>query len=257
MSISRFIIKIKRRDTPFYDALYRIARKLQRVEMPYLRGWHDFLYYERSFRLNVWRTFFRVFYYQPLFRSRCIECGNNLHIYHSGQGLPCIEGEVRIFIGNDVKLLDHITIASLTIAENPTLVVGDNTDISQPVAILVGNKIEIGSNCLIGCTLIADNPGHRLDYRERFQRLDKDRIGKVKIGDYVWAASESMIIGNVTVGVGAVIGARAVVTKDVPPFCVVTGNPARIAKKLELPLEMISNIGEDQYEKYLSAKIGE
>lgn len=256
MGISTFIARIKRRETPFYDRLFRIAKRIRLFEAPYVRGWHDILYYERSFRINAWRTLWRIFYYQPLFRSRCASCGDNLHIYHSGQGLPCIEGDLGIFVGDNVKLYDHITLASLTIARNPRLVIGDGTDISTPVSILVGNEIEIGSNCMIGCTLITDNPGHRVEYFQRDEKLDADRIGRVKIGDYVWAAMQSIIVGNVSVGFGAVIGARAVVTRDVPPFCVVTGNPAKIVKKLEFPEDMIDTLGEDEYRKYLDVTVG-
>ncbi|MCK4236101.1 MAG: hypothetical protein KAX38_03205 [Candidatus Krumholzibacteria bacterium] len=92
-----------------------------------------------------------------------------------------MEGDLRIFVGDNVKLYDRITLASLTIARNPRLVIGNDTDISTPISILVGNEIEIGSNCMIGCTLITDNPGHRVEYTERYEKLDADRIGLVTI----------------------------------------------------------------------------
>lgn len=257
MGIAEFITKIKKRETPLYDGLYRTAKALRRTEVRYIPGLHDLLYAEKGFRINAWRTFWRIIYHQPLFRSRCTECGGNLHIYHSGQGLPWIEGSIEIHVGKDVKLYDRITMAALTVGERPRLVIGDSTDISTPMTILVGNEVKIGSHCLLGCTLITDNPGHRLDYRERHEKLDRDKIGRVVIGDYVWAALQSLIIGSVTVGFGAVIGARAVVTRDVPPFCVVAGNPARIVKKLSFPEEMVDEIGGDQYESYLNAKLGD
>ena len=53
------------------------------------------------------------------------------------------------------------------------------------------------------------------------------------IGDDVWIAEGATLLGGITVGDGAVIGAHAVVTKDVPPRTVVAGNPARILKELE------------------------
>lgn len=255
MRLSEFIIKIRRRETPFYDRLYRIAYNLRRFEIGYVPGWHDFLYHERNIRINAWRTFWRIMYHQPLFRSRTARCGKNLHIYHSGQGSPCIEGNLEVIIGNDVRLYDRITLAGLTVGKNPRLVIGDNTDISQPITIVVGNEVVIGSNCLIGCTLISDNPGHNLDYAERFNKLSDDQIGRVEIADCVWAALQSIIVGRVKIGFGAVIGARSVVTKDIPPFCVVIGNPARIVKKMEFPKEMVNELGEDQYEQYLCAQV--
>ena len=50
--------------------------------------------------------------------------------------------------------------------------------------------------------------------------------GSVLIGNDVWIASEAIIMSGVTIGDGAVIGARAVVTKDVLPYTIVAGNPA-------------------------------
>jgi acetyltransferase-like isoleucine patch superfamily enzyme len=255
MNIAEFITKIKRRETPFYDRLYRIAKVLRKFEIPYVPGFHDFLYHERNFRINAWRTFWRIIYCQPLFRSRCVSCGRNLHIYHSGQGLPLIQGDLQIVIGDNVHVYDRITLAALTVGNKPKLIVGDNTDISTRITILVGSEVAIGSSCMIGCTLITDNPGHNFEYKERLDKLKKEKIGKVFIGNRVWAALDSMIIGNVRIGDGAVIGARAVVTKDVPPFCVVTGNPTSIVKKLPFPEEMIARLGREEYQKYLDAKV--
>jgi len=248
--------RIRIRETPFYDGLYRFAKRVRGIEVLYVPGWHDALYHERSFRINAWRTFWRVIYYQPMFRSRCARCGSNLHIYHSGQGLPYIAGDLEIVIGDGVSFYDRSTLVGLTVGERPRIVIGDNTDISQPITIIAGNEVHIGSNCLIGCSMISDNPGHNLVYDHRFQKLDRAKIGRIQIGDYVWAALQSVIAGNVSVGFGAVIGARTVVTKDVPPFCVVAGNPMRIVKKMEFPHEMISGLGEDAYERYQRAHIG-
>ena len=81
------------------------------------------------------------------------------------------------------------------------------------------------------------------------EKVDLERVGRIRIGDYAWAGHSSMIIGNVDVGEGAVIAAAAVVTKDVPPFCVVAGNPARLVKKLPFPAEMREKLGEEAYRK--------
>ncbi|MEJ0104613.1 MAG: CatB-related O-acetyltransferase [Bacteroidota bacterium] len=54
--------------------------------------------------------------------------------------------------------------------------------------------------------------------------------GKIIIGDDVWIGTEAFILPGVNIGKGAIIGARAVVSQDIPPYAVVTGNPARIVK---------------------------
>lgn len=52
--------------------------------------------------------------------------------------------------------------------------------------------------------------------------------GDVKIGNDVWLGLDAIILSGVTIGDGAVIGARALVTKDVPPYAIVSGIPAKI-----------------------------
>lgn len=54
--------------------------------------------------------------------------------------------------------------------------------------------------------------------------------GDTVIGHDVWLGSQSLILSGVTIGHGAVVAARAVVTKDVPPYAIVAGNPARVVR---------------------------
>jgi maltose O-acetyltransferase len=58
-----------------------------------------------------------------------------------------------------------------------------------------------------------------------------DKGGDVIIGDKVWIAYRAIILPGVTIGEGAVVGAGAVVTKDVEPYTIVAGNPAKVIKK--------------------------
>jgi galactoside O-acetyltransferase len=58
----------------------------------------------------------------------------------------------------------------------------------------------------------------------------------IRICDYAWLGFDVVVLKGVTIGEGAIVGARAVVTKDVPPWTIVAGNPARVAK--EIPSEL-------------------
>ena len=58
-----------------------------------------------------------------------------------------------------------------------------------------------------------------------------DNKGDIIIGNDVWIGFEAVILAGVTIGDGAIIGARAVVTKDVPPYTIVGGIPAKPIKK--------------------------
>lgn len=54
--------------------------------------------------------------------------------------------------------------------------------------------------------------------------------GPIEVGHDVWIGTEAMVLPGITIGHGAVVAARAVVTRDVPPYAVVAGNPARVVR---------------------------
>ncbi|MCJ2013772.1 CatB-related O-acetyltransferase [Methylobacterium sp. J-076] len=108
-----------------------------------------------------------------------------------------------------------------------------------------GRKLTIGRYCSIADRVeILLGGDHRLDWastypfaamRGHFPGADAPEDyhssrGDVVIGHDVWLGSGCMILSGVTVGHGAVVAARAVVTRDVPPYGVVAGNPARVVR---------------------------
>ncbi|WP_421718520.1 type B chloramphenicol O-acetyltransferase [Algiphilus sp.] len=105
------------------------------------------------------------------------------------------------------------------------------------------DRLIIGSFCSIGSGasfIMAGNQGHRPDWVSTFpffymmeepafaEACDGfERAGDTIVGSDVWIGAEAMILPGVTIGHGAVIGSRAVVTKDVEAYAIVGGNPAR------------------------------
>jgi maltose O-acetyltransferase len=83
-------------------------------------------------------------------------------------------------------------------------------------------KITIGSDVSIGPEASILTLGHDPQSPDF-----ADRGGDVVIGDRVWIGYRAIVLPGVTIGEGAVVGAGAVVTKDVDPFAIVAGNPAR------------------------------
>jgi acetyltransferase-like isoleucine patch superfamily enzyme len=90
-----------------------------------------------------------------------------------------------------------------------------------------GGRIIIGDRCTIthGCIILSHDRA-----KKRIDPTDKGQ-GTVRIGNDVFVGVNSVILRDVTIGDYAIIGAGAVVTKDVPPQVVVAGNPARIIKE--------------------------
>jgi len=118
-----------------------------------------------------------------------------------------------------------------TLRPQAELIIGDSVSISG-ATISVAKKITIGNNVLIGTgVIITDSDSHPIHFVDR--ETSKEAIAQeVRIGDEVFIGARAIILKGVTVGMGAVIGAGSVVTKDVSTFTVVAGNPAHWVKTL-------------------------
>ncbi|TKB58605.1 type B chloramphenicol O-acetyltransferase [Ferrimonas aestuarii] len=107
------------------------------------------------------------------------------------------------------------------------------------------DKLRIGSFCSIGSGavfMMAGNQGHRHDWAATFPFFYQDnpdfagakdgfkRAGDTVVGNDVWIGAEAMIMPGVRIGDGAIIASRALVTKDVKPYEVVGGNPAKLIR---------------------------
>lgn len=105
------------------------------------------------------------------------------------------------------------------------------------------DKLIIGKFCSIGSGaifMLAGNQGHNYSWISTFPFNPKifpnakngfKRKGDTIIGNDVWIGSEALIMPGIEIGDGAVIAAKSVVTKNVPPYTIVGGNPAKIIKK--------------------------
>lgn len=85
--------------------------------------------------------------------------------------------------------------------------------------------IEIGENVNISSNVSFYTDSH--DYNDPYFRASSDKVGGIKIGNRAWIGPNSVILHGISIGEGAVIAAGSVVTKNVPPYTVVGGIPAR------------------------------
>jgi len=110
---------------------------------------------------------------------------------------------------------------------------GDNVFINFGCTILDTCLVTIGSRTLVGPNVNFYAATHPLDPEVR-NGLKGPELGKeIHIGEDVWIAGNVTVLPGVRVGKGAVLGAGSVVTKDVAPYTVVAGNPARLVKRIE------------------------
>ncbi len=137
---------------------------------------------------------------------------------------------------SDIQRMTYLTAwdSYLQQSFSPEIVIGKNCHIGAYNHITCVNKILIGDGFVSGkWVTITDNSHGETSYRHLSMPVSLRPIisrGPVIIGKNVWVGDKVTILPGLTIGDGAVIGANSVVTKDVPSYCIVAGNPARIIK---------------------------
>ena len=156
-----------------------------------------------------------------------------------------------MLFGKIIKKIKRNRVLKQIGSKGSNLVIGDNVH-GNLSNVVIGNSSYVGDNAFFNCLLakvvignyviIADDVlfitgNHRFDLvgkriceiANSEKRPDDDL--DIIICDDVWIGSRSIILKGVTIGEGSIVGAGSVVTKDVPPYTVVAGNPAKPIKK--------------------------
>lgn len=147
-----------------------------------------------------------------------------------------LQGLEQIAIGNSTQISKGIQLTAWATPEDKPhrvkIKIGNNCNIRNDAHITAINSVVIGDNLLTGTNvLITDNSHGTTDAMDLQLPPDERRIiskGPVRIGRNVWIGNNACIMPGVSIGDGAVIGANSIVTKDIPPYCVAAGIPARI-----------------------------
>lgn len=146
-----------------------------------------------------------------------------------------LKGTECISIGDRCKFEDYVFLTAWTLYSTPTINIGKHCFFGAFSHITSTNKIVIGDNCLTGkYVTITDNSHGETDINSlKTSPLKRILVSKgpVIIGNNVWIGEKVTILPNVTIGDGCVIAANSVVTKDIPPYSVVAGIPAKIIKQ--------------------------
>lgn len=145
-----------------------------------------------------------------------------------------------IKIGQKVEIRKHARLEALgKIEKNKTKIsIGDGTSIHLYFHCGAAESITIGKDVLIASRVYISDHDHDFQDPQTPTVYAKKLITKpVNIEDGVWIGEGAVILKGVNVGTRAVIGANAVVTKDVPPYAIVGGVPARVIRYIELDKE--------------------
>ena len=197
---------------------------------------HRALLAERSTRRLVLGELARALYYQPLFELQCAAVGDGVRLELTPDSkLPLVDN-CALSLGDRVRINARTTFQGARNAPGKAVIsIGHDSYLGSRVVLRAGLGIRVGSHVMIAsnCVLSSD-PGHPLDaVARRTEAAPREDLRELVIGDDVWIAEGATLLGGITIGTGAVIGAHAVVTKDVAPRTVVAGNPAKVVKTLE------------------------
>lgn len=143
--------------------------------------------------------------------------GDNVKIY----------GIKNIKIGRNVVIYDHVYLDA-----NRFIEIGDDTHIDVFTSIYGHGGVKIGKMCAIAAGVRIYSQTNQYNINPKLPIIKQPRkYGRVIIGDDVWIGANAVILPGVKIGSHSIIGAGAVVTKDIPKYSVAVGIPAKVIKR--------------------------
>lgn len=169
------------------------------------------------------------------------------HLLHAVGQNTVFSGDMEILNGNHITIGNDCYIGPKCRLEawdkynnqkfNPCIILGNDVRINSRCHIGAINKVIIGDQCLIGSNVMIIDHSHGRNSLSEIDIHPGDRNlyskGPVIIGPKTWLCENVVVLPNVKIGKSCVIGASAVVTKDIPDYSVAVGNPAKVVKTLK------------------------
>lgn len=200
--------------------------------------------YWLSKSIRTCKPLFLTGYYRPRFRK----FGKKSRISDSFDRLL---GAEFISVGDNVHIVGHCNLtaialfhterngATIPVAFSPSIEIRNGVQIGEYNHITAIGRIEIGENVLTGPhVLITDNSHGGFDADEMavapFRRPLRSK-GPVIIEKNVWIGEGAQILPGVTIGEGSIIASNSVVTRNIPPYCLAAGSPAKVVKRMLPP----------------------
>jgi galactoside O-acetyltransferase len=185
-----------------------------------LRVWFEYIFITNlPGRIGKW---IRAFYWARfLAKSRDLNLAPGCTIIAPG----------NISMGENVGILRN---CYLDAGNNGKIEIGNRVGMNSGTLVDAADfgVITIGNDVLLGPNVVIRASNHRYKERAVPINLQGHNAGKILIQDDVWIGAGCVILPDVTIGKGAVVGAGAVVTKDVPPYALAGGVPARVIKDI-------------------------
>ena len=139
--------------------------------------------------------------------------------------------EGRLDLGEHVLLEPNVW---LTAPAPGRIRIGAGSFLNLGVQVAAVDLVDIGAHCMLANGCFVTDAAHRFDDPERpvpWQGFSSK--GPTRIGDNVWCGANVVVTSGVTIGRRCVVGANSVVTRDVPPFSIAAGAPARVLRSVD------------------------
>ena len=180
----------------------------------------------------------RHYLYQYRIKRKFKFVGNNVLFLRFSQ----LEGAKHIVIKDNVFIGENCYVTAWDKwgeqIFSPQILLEESVNIGAYNHITAINRIQIGKQVIIGKFVTITDNSHGMC--KEYSELDIAPVtrplyskGPVVIEDNVWIGDKVVILPNVTIGKGAIIGAGSIVTKNIPPYTIAAGNPAKIIKTLK------------------------
>lgn len=145
-----------------------------------------------------------------------------------------LTGCKNIKIGNNTTILSNCRLAVYGSSGSANIIIGDNCYIGFGFSALASaeGNINIGNDVLIASNVLITNENHGISPESDVSYMNQRLNAKsVKIGDGCWIGEKVCVLPGVVIGEKAIVGAGSIVTKSIPSYSIVAGNPARVIKR--------------------------
>lgn len=154
-------------------------------------------------------------------KYRLGKCGENIFF---DKNIELMRNPKNIFLEENIYIKEGTKICACN--DKAIIEIGKNTSIGYNNFIFASNKITIGDNCMIAPFVYIVDSNHGTD-RGTPMNQQANVTAPIKIGSDVWIGSHCTILKGITIGDGSIVAAGSVVTKDVEPYSIVGGVPAK------------------------------
>lgn len=138
------------------------------------------------------------------------------------------------------QLGKHTQITSVRVTDPRCLETGEGVYLGYNCQLNAVGGIYIGDNTALAPNVVIHSGNHKYDKDSLPYSMELE-AKKVSIGRHCWIGESVIILRGVTIGECSIIGAGAVVTKNIPPYSVAVGNPAKVIKSREINPDNLQN----------------